>query len=359
MDKIETLLKELTEANGIPGHETEVRKLMRHHLESVGEVSHDKLGSLICRKPGDTVEPKVMLAAHMDEIGFIVSNITNQGFVKFTPSGGWWDHVLLAQRVVIETASGQVVGMIGAKPPHLLSDEERAKLLNNKDMYIDIGATSGEEVEKAGVRIADPVVPIGGFTILANGKTYLSKAFDDRVGCALAVTVMNRFSKDSHPNTLFAVATVQEEVGLRGARTGVEVADPDVAIVLEGTGATDVPGISGDRDAALGIGKGPIVTLYRQDMIPNLKLRNLLVDTATQHGIPLQIRANGIRGGTDGAVIHLHRSGVPTVVLSLPVRHIHSHGGIMHRDDFDGAVELLVRVLQKLDQKTVYDLTSW
>lgn len=359
MDELEVLLKKLVEASGIPGHETEVRNLVRHHFESVGEVNNDKLGSLICNKRGAKAGPRVMLAAHMDEIGFVVSHITDQGFIKFTTLGGWWDHVLLAQRVAIETADGRVIGMIGAKSPHLLSDEERGKLIDKKDMYIDIGATSREEVKKAGVRVADPIIPIGEFAILANGKTYLAKAFDDRVGCALEITVMNRLTSIGHPNTLFAVATVQEEVGLRGARTSAEVVDPDVAIILEGTGATDIPGMSGDEEHVMGIGKGPIVTLYRQDMIPNNKLSKLFVDTAEQHNISIQVRADGVRGGTDGAVIHLHRSGVPTVVLSLPVRHIHSHGGIMHRDDFDNAVELLVGVIQQLDQKTVTDLTAW
>ncbi len=359
MDKTETLLRELTGASGVPGHETEVRNLVRHYFESVGEVSHDRLGSLICSKRGDTAEPKVMLAAHMDEVGFMVSHITAHGFIKFAPAGGWWDHVLLAQRVAIESAGGRVVGMIGAKPPHFLSDKERGKLVDKKDMYIDIGATSREEVEGMGVRVADPIIPIGEFTILTNGKTYLAKAFDDRAGCALAITVMDRLAKVSHPNTLFTVATVQEEVGLRGARTSAEVVNPDVAIVLEGTAASDIPGMDGDENAVVGIGKGPIITLYRQDMIPNHKLSNLLVDTASQHGISIQVRADGVRGGTDGAVIHLHRNGVPTVVLSLPVRHMHSHNGIMHRADFDGAVELLVRIIQQLNQRTVTDLTAW
>lgn len=359
MDETEMLLKELTEASGIPGHEAEVRRLIRRHFELLGDVSHDRLGSLICKKGSEVAEPKVMLAAHMDEIGFVVSHITNEGFIKFAPLGGWWDHVLLAQRVMIKTAGGDVVGMIGAKPPHFLSDEERRKLVEKKDMYIDIGATSREEVEKAGVRVADPIVPISEFTILANARTYLAKAFDDRGGCALVITVTKKLLAVSHPNVLFAVATVQEEVGLRGARTSVEVVNPDVAIILEGTGANDVPGMTNERDVVLRLGQGPIVTFYRQDMIPNHKLRNLVIDTAKKYDIPVQIRADSVRGGTDGAVIHLHGSGVPTVVLSLPTRHIHSHGGIMHRDDFDGAVELLTKVIQELDQKTVADLTSW
>lgn len=360
MDDVEILLKELTEANGISGHETEVRHLIQRRLASLGEISHDKLGSVICRKPGDAPAPRIMVAAHMDEIGFIVSHITKDGFIRFSALGGWWDHVLLAQRVVIKTAKGDLVGTIGAKPPHLLSDEERSKLVEKKDMYIDIGATSGEEVEKAGVCVADPIFPVSPFAILASGKAYLSKAFDDRAGCALLITAVQRMLNVSHPNTVFAVATVQEELGLRGATTSVRVVNPDVAIVLESTMVNDMPGPSSDTNQIIRLGRGPVVTFYRQDMVPNHGLRTLLVDTAKKYGIPVQIRADGlIRGGTDGAAIHLHGSGVPTVVLSLPVRYIHSHGGILHRDDFNAAVELLTRVIRELDEKTVTDLTTW
>ncbi|MBE0430208.1 MAG: M42 family metallopeptidase [Dehalococcoidia bacterium] len=360
MDEVEGLLKELTEAGGIPGHEAEVRQLVRKHLGPLGDISYDRLGSVICEKRGEARGPKIMLAAHMDEIGFLVSHITKEGFIRFAALGGWWDQVLLAQRVRIKTAQGDVIGTIGAKPPHLLSDEERRKLVEKDNMYIDIGATSSDEVEKAGVRIADPIVPVSEFTVLASGRTYLSKAFDDRGGCAVMIAVTQRMVSLDHPNTLFAVATVQEEVGLRGAKTSVTLVNPDVAIVLEGTAANDMPGASNEGHQVLRLGGGPVVTFYRGDMIPNRHLRDLMIDIARKNAIPLQIRADGrVRGGTDGAAIHLHGSGVPTVVLSLPVRYVHSHGAIMHRADFDAAVELLTEVIRGLDQKTVTDMTAW
>jgi endoglucanase len=360
MDDVETLLKQLTEANGIAGHEVEVRHLIQRHFKSLGKVSYDRLGSVICKKSGDAPDPKIMLAAHMDEIGFIVSHITEDGFIRFSALGGWWDHVLLAQRVVIKTGKGDLVGMIGAKPPHLLSDEERGKLIEKKDMYIDVGATSREDVEKAGVCVADPILPVSPFAVLASGKAYLCKAFDDRAGCALLITAMQAMLNVSHPNTVFGVATVQEEVGLRGATTSVKVVNPDVAIVLEATATSDMPGTYKDTHQIVRLGQGPVVTFYRQDMIPNHGLRTLLVDTAKRYDIRLQIRADGgLRGGTDGAAIHLHGSGVPTVVLSLPVRYVHSHGGILYRDDFNAAVELLTRVIPELDKKTVTNLTAW
>lgn len=290
----------------------------------------------------------------MDEIGFMVKHITKEGFIRFTPLGGWWDQVLLAQRVVIKTGKGDVVGIIGAKPPHLLDQEERKKIVEKKNMYIDIGATSQEEIEEAGVRVGDPVVPVMQFTIMSNGKSYLAKAFDDRVGCALAIAVAQRFQKVKHPNTLYAIATVQEEVGARGATTSVEQINPDVAIILEVEIAGDVPGIK-PEESAVKLGGGPAMLAYDARMIPNLKLRDLVIDTAKEKKIPLQISA--MEGGaTDGGPIHLHKSGVPTVVLSVPTRHIHSHGSILRRDDFDRTVELAVAVILKLDKKTVADL---
>jgi putative aminopeptidase FrvX len=357
MDETEKLLKELTEADGVSGYEMEVRNVIRRYFEPLGEITQDKIGSLICKKTGDAVEPRVLLAGHMDEIGFMVKYVTKEGFIKFTPLGGWWDQVLLAQRVVIKTSKNDVIGVIGAKPPHLLSEEERKKLVEKKDMYIDIGATSQEEVEEAGVRVGDPVVPVGGFTVMANPKTYLAKAFDNRLGCALVIAAMQNLAGMSHLNTVFGVATVQEEVGVRGATTSVEVVNPDVGIILDVDIAGDVPGIK-PEESPVKLGGGPVVLVYDARMIPNLKLRDLVIDTAKRSDIPLQISA--IEGGsTDGAAVHLHKSGVPTVVLSIPTRHIHSHNSIFHRDDFDHSVTLLTKLIQELEEKTVANLTSW
>ena len=184
MDLTSQLLKELTEAHGIPGYEAPIREVVRKYLTPLGNLSQDKIGSVICQKHGNSEAPRVMLAGHMDEIGFMVKHITKEGFIKFLPLGGWFDQVLLGQRVVIQTRKGEVVGVLGAKPIHMLSADERRKVVEKADMYIDIGATSQEEVEQAGIRVGDPIVPRADFIPLANGKTYLSKAFDDRVGLA-------------------------------------------------------------------------------------------------------------------------------------------------------------------------------
>lgn len=355
MDSTLELLTELTEAHGVPGYEAPVRAVVRKHMEPLGEISQDKIGSVICKKTGSSETPRVMLAGHMDEIGFMVKHITKEGFIKFLPLGGWFDQVLLGQRVVINTRNGNVVGVIGAKPPHLLPADERDKVVKKKDMYIDIGASSKEEVEEAGVRPGDPVTPRSDFVILANGKTYLSKAFDDRVGTALVISTLKSLQEQDHPNTVFGVATVMEEVGLRGATTSVRAVDPDVAIILESDIAGDVPGIK-PEESTVALGQGPTMLIYDARMIPNLKLRDLVMDTAEEIDVPLQV--SYVEGGaTDGGAVHLHNTGVPTIVIGVAARHIHSHSSILHRDDYDRAVKLLIAVLKKLDAPAVAELT--
>lgn len=350
------LLKELTEVNGIPGYEAQVRAVVRKHLEPLGKLSQDKIGSVICKAEGSAEAPVVMLAGHMDEIGFMIKHVTKEGFLYFLPLGGWFDQVLLGQRVVIKTNKGEVVGVIGAKPPHLLPADQRTKVVKKQEMYIDIGATSKEEVEEAGVRPGDPAIPRADFVSLANGKTYLSKAFDDRVGVALMISSLQALKDGEHPNTIFGVATVQEEVGVRGATTSVRAVDPDVAIVLESDIAGDVPGIK-PEESSVKLGKGPTVLIYDARMIPNLMLRDYLIDTAKEIEVPVQV--SYIEGGaTDGAAIHLHKTGVPTIVVGVAARHIHSDSSIIHRDDYDNAVKLLVEIIKRLDMETVAGFTA-
>lgn len=337
----------------MPGYETEVRAVLRQYMSPLGDLSQDKLGSLICRQPGDG--PRVMLAGHMDEIGLIITHIDDSGFLKFLQLGGWWDQTLLSQRVIVKTHKGDVVGVVGAKPPHLLSADERSKMVEKKDMYIDIGSTSKAETEAAGVRVGDPVVPDSEFVVMAGGKTYLAKAFDNRVGCAVVIDVLRHYRNAAHPNDLYGVQTVMEEVGVRGATTSARAVDPDVAIVLESDIAGDVPGIKNEQ-SSVRLGGGPGLSVFDSRMIPNTKLRNLVIDTAAEQGIPLQF-SNMPGGATDGAAIHMNNVGVPTVVIGVPSRHIHSHGSIIHRDDYDNAVKLVTALVAKLDAATVAELT--
>jgi endoglucanase len=356
MDLIQQLLRELTEAHGVPGYEAPVREVVRGYLQGLGQIEQDKTGNLICTKGGSAAAPRVMLAGHMDEIGFMVKHITKEGFLKFIPLGGWFDQVLLGQRVIIKTSQGDVVGVIGAKPPHLLPAEERNKLVKKNEMYIDIGASSQEEVEAAGVRLGDPVIPRADFVPLANGKTYLSKAFDDRVGTALVISALQGLQGQEHPYTVYGAVTVMEEIGLRGATTGVRSVDPDVALVLESDIAGDVPGIRPD-ESPVKLGGGPTVLIYEGRMIPNQRLRDLIIETAKDINVPLQISFVEA-GGTDGGAIHLHGTGVPTAVIGVAARHIHSHSSIIHRQDYEDAVKLLLAVIMRLDAATVAGLTA-
>jgi endoglucanase len=353
MDFTENLLKELTETPGVSGYETPIRSIIRNYLGKYGELSQDKIGSVICRKQGTAEKPRIMLAGHMDEIGFMVKQITPEGFIKFLPLGGWFDQVLLGQRVVIQTHRGEVVGVIGAKPPHLLTAEERDKVVKRKDMYIDIGALSKDDVDAAGVQLGDPRAD---FVELAGGLTYLSKAFDDRVGTALVISTLEELKSKGHPNTVYGVATVMEEVGLRGATTSVRAVDPDVAFILESDIAGDVPGIK-PEESAIKLGQGPTIVLFDARMIPNILFRDLVLETAKQIGVPVQLSA--IEGGaTDGGVIHLHGTGVPTIVICVAARHIHSHSSIIHRHDYDNAVKLISTLIERLDANTVASLTE-
>jgi putative aminopeptidase FrvX len=355
MDQTERLLQEITEASGVSGYEGDVRAVMRRYLEAhavQAVIEQDKMGSFIGKHVGGSERPRVMLAGHMDEIGFMVKLITKEGFIRFVPLGGWWDQVLLGHRVVIKTAKADVIGVLGAKPPHLLGAEERKKIVEKDDMYIDVGACSEEEVREMGVRPGDPIIPISEFTIMANPKFYLSKAFDNRVGCALAMQTLCQLAEPEsggHPNAIYAVGTVQEEVGLRGAKTSAFAIDPDVGIILEVDIAGDVPGIK-PEESTVKMGGGPTLLVYDARMIPNLKLRDLVIVTAEELGIPLQFSAMP-GGATDGGMIHMHNEGVPT-------RHIHSHNALLHRDDYDRALQLVVALVKKLDAETVAGLTS-
>ena len=351
LDPTEVLLKELTEINGIAGSEKEVARAMEKHLKAITKVSYDKLGSIICRKDGQSKAPRVMLAGHMDEVGFLVKTITKEGFIKFIPIGGWFSQVILGQRVVVKTRDGEIFGVVGSKPPHELDDEERKKVVQIKDMHIDVGATRGFDVEKTlGVRVGDPIFPWSPFQILGNPKTYLAKAWDDRIGCAMMIEVLRRLTRERHPNSVFAVGTVQEEVGLRGATTSAAVVDPDVAFALDVSIAHDTPSFGVEEVEALG--SGPAIFVYDRSMVPNRNLLDMTIDLAAKHKIPYHLTTID-KGGTDTGKIHMNKAGVPSLVIGVATRYIHSHVGIIHRADYDNAVKLITALVMALDARTV------
>jgi endoglucanase len=346
------LLSELTEVNGVPGFESRVTSIMRDRLTGVADCCTDNLGSLIARLDGASDRPHVMLAGHVDEIGFMVKLITEDGFVQFASLGGWWDQVLLAQRVVIETSNGPVTGVIGSKPPHLLPDEERSKVVKRKKMFIDVGAKDREEAtEVFGIRPGDPIVPWSPFEVMQNEDRLLAKAWDDRVGVALAIEALQALDGEDHPNTLFGVGTVQEEVGLRGAETAADVVEPDVALILETAIAGDVPGIS-DDESNVELGGGVTIYVLEGSAIPNLRLRDLAIDLCEERGLDYQLTVLE-RGGTDAGKIHLHNTGVPSLALGVPTRHIHTHAGIISAADYQTTLRLVIAMCESLDEETV------
>lgn len=349
MDDTLQMLKDLAEAPGISGQETAARQVMRRYLEPLSEISTDNLGSIIGRKVGRAGGPKIMVAGHLDEIGFMVTRITDEGYLKFQTIGGWWEQVMLAQRVEVYTREGPVLGVIGSKPPHILSPEERSKVVDRKAMFIDIGAGSRAEAEGWGVRPGDPVVPVGPFAQLRNPDLLMAKAWDNRFGCALAIEALRRLG--DHPNEVYAVGTVQEEVGLRGAATTTNLIAPDIGIALDTGIAGDMPGVTPD-DAAGKVGAGPVLLIFDGSMIPNTALRNLVIDVAEAEGIPLQFdKMPG--GGTDAGRMHIFGGGVPSVVLGIAVRYIHTHAAIMSRKDFEQSADLLAAIIRRLDAETV------
>jgi endoglucanase len=353
------LLKTLTETPGVSGYEDPVRKKLAEYLMPLSsELLEDRLGSLIAIKAGATEDgPKIMLAAHMDEVGLMVTRITDAGFIKFQKLGGWWDPVLLDQRVQLYTSKQMVTGVIGAKAPHILTPEEKTQPATINSMFIDIGASSKEDVEKLGIRSGDPAVPDSQFGMCGNFRTFMGKALDDRVGCAMIVELFRELKATRLAETIYGVLTVQEEVGIRGAGTSVSVVRPDLAIVLDITVATDTPDISvSDVVSMTGLGKGPVICFYDASMIPHIPLRDFVVRVAEENHIPYQIEIMP-GGGTDAGKIHLYRQGVPSIVVGIPVRYIHDHVGIANMDDYHNAIKLTLTLIKMLDADTVESIT--
>lgn len=355
-DETLTMLKELTDAKGIPGNEKEPRDVMKKYIKNYAdEVITDGLGSLIAKKVGDENGPKIMVTGHLDEVGFMVTRIDDQGFIFFQPVGGWWNQVMLAQRVTIMTRKGDITGVIGSKPPHILSPEQRKKPVEIKDMFIDIGASSKEEAEEIGVRPGDSIVPYFEFTVMKNEKVLLAKAWDNRIGCAIAIEVLKQLQNEKHPNIVYGVGAVQEEIGLRGAKTAAYQINPDIGFAVDVGVAGDMPGVS-DKEAAGKMGKGPQIIVYDASMVSHKGLRDFVVDTAEELNIPFQYDAMA-GGGTDAGSIHVTHQGVPALAITVPTRYIHSHAAMLHRDDFENAVKLIVEVIKKLDRDAVNKIT--
>jgi endoglucanase len=343
---IQENLEKLSNACGVTGREEDVRNLMITLMKPYADqVVVDKMENVIALKKGKKNAPKVMLAAHMDEIGLMVKTISKEGFLQFTKMGGIDDRILNAQKVLVYTKNGPLNGIIGSKPPHIQKEEERKKIIAYDELFIDIGAESKEDAAKMGAKVGDPV----GFDIkyAKIGKdTVIGKAFDDRVGCAVMIETLKLLEKTDC--TVYAVGTVQEEVGLRGAATAAFGVDPDVGIALDVTVAGDVPGVR-EFDTTVKMGKGPALTVTDSGLITHPKVLRLLLDTAEENKIPYQLET-GLMGSTDAARIAMTRQGVPSGTISIGTRYIHSPVGMLSLKDAEDSAKLTVAAIRKIQK---------
>ncbi|GAB3792110.1 M42 family metallopeptidase [Virgibacillus kimchii] len=341
------LFRNLTELQGAPGNEKLVRTFMKKELGKYADkVIQDNLGGVFGVKNGEG--PKVMVAGHMDEVGFMVTQITKNGMIRFQTLGGWWNQVLLAQRVQVMTDNGPVVGVIGSIPPHNLTPEQRKKPMEIKNMLIDVGADDKEDAEKIGVKPGQQIVPLTPFTPMANEKKILAKAWDNRYGCGLSIELLKELQNETVPNQLYSGATVQEEVGLRGAQVAANMIKPDIFYALDASPANDA---KGDEKEFGHIGKGALLRIFDRTMITHRGMREFILDTAESNNIPYQFFVS--QGGTDAGRVHISNDGVPSAVVGICSRYIHTSASIIHVDDYAAARELLVKLVKQTDQNTV------
>jgi len=351
------LFRRLSESFGPSGFERETASIVISTMEDLGIPCRvNRLGSVTFESEGSSERPLVLVPGHMDEVGFCVTGIHRKtGFLTFEQLGGWFDQVLLGQRVTVRTPKGDLAGVISATPPHLIPQEERKKVVTKDKMYIDIGTASREETEGLGVRIGDPVVPESPFSLIREGRVAMGKAFDDRVGTLVAMEVVKMLQGENHPNTVMGAATTQEEVGCRGAKTIAQEVHPDVCLTIEVDISGDVPGTS-DKTAPARMGKGVSILTLDSSMIPNQPLKEYVIGVAEGASIPYQLSILP-KGGTDAGPIHVSGVGCPSIVLGVPTRHIHSHVGILDLRDVQAMIDLVVECARGMDENTVSSFT--
>ncbi|MHA1472617.1 MAG: M42 family metallopeptidase [Promethearchaeota archaeon] len=340
---VKALQEELSNLIGVSGYEGDVSNFILNLIEKEGladKVWIDPLGNVLAKKEGTSGKNKILLDAHMDEIGFMVSHIEKKGFLRFVPIGGWDRRILLGQSIVIRSEVGKLLhGIIGSKPPHLTSANERKKVVEIPEMYIDIGMSSEKEVNENQINIGSTGTLFTPFLDFPNNMIR-GKAFDDRTGCNLLLHIMRRLKEDSSmaDSVLFNFA-VQEEVGGRGAITGAFKLKPTMALAIENTTAGDVPGIR-EAEIPAYIGKGPAITIADKSMISSPKVNERLTKNAELKNIPYQFKKPAY-GGTDAGKIHISREGVPSSVVSVPCRYIHSPTSLLKLEDLINTINLV------------------
>ncbi len=341
-------LKKLINSHSPSGYEKDAASLVKRRASEYSNVSVDVNGNVISaiKKKG---EPKVMLAGHVDEIGYMVKYIDDKGFLYFTPIGGVDLHLVPGQRVIVKSKEGDVFGIVGRKPIHLQDTSERTKITKIENMWIDIGAKDKKEALKK-VSTGDPAIPAVGFETLS-GSRIAGRGFDDKAGVFVINECVRILSKKSISASVYGVSTVQEELGLRGARTSAYGISPDVGIAVDVTFAADVPGIDKRKIGEVKLGCGPVIARG-----PNInpKLFSRLVSIAKKHKIPYQVEGISRGTGTDANIIQMTRSGVATGLISIPNRYMHSPVEVIDTNDLENAVKLITEFVISLTGKTSF-----
>lgn len=345
------LMKRLTQAMAISGDEQEVAQILKEEYTKLNlPIEYDGLGSIFAYKASKVAQAKtLMIAAHMDEVGFIISSITDEGALKIAPVGGWWSQVLLSQRVLVKNKKNEKFkGTIASIPPHLLTEQEQSKPMEIKHMLVDIGCSSKEDVLSLGVQVGDAMILEGSFEVLDQGQRLLSKAWDNRYGCVLGIELLQALKDVDLNVNLYVGASVQEEVGLRGATTSAFKLDPDLAIVFDCSPAND---LSGNKQSFGQLGKGPLVRFIDANYLPHRGFINHYVDLLEKHSIPFQYYQS--LGGTDAGAIHKSKEGVPTLTQCICARNIHSSSSIIDLSDYEHALQSSIAMVTSLNDATI------
>lgn len=349
------LLKQISEVNGVSGFEVEATRFVKNYLSDCNlEFDYDNLGSLIALKKSKKKNaPKILFTAHIDEVGFMVSKIEESGYLKFEPVGGWWGHVALAQRYIITTSTGkEFLGVTGSKPPHGMGMDERSKVLELKNMFLDIGVKSKKEALDLGINVGDIITPDSKFATLANPRFLLGKAWDDRICVAATMEMLKDLSKEELSCDLYVASTVQEEVGLRGAKTVTYRVKPDIGIALDVTMSNDLPGTNGNDTK---LGSGIALSIMDRSVIGHTGLKSYVEKICKDNKIPYTFDVLPA-GGTDSGEIHKSFDGIINMTISIPCRYFHSHISVVDIEDYNNLVKVISLIVKNLDQKVLTKL---
>jgi putative aminopeptidase FrvX len=341
------LLETLSNAFGPSANEEAVREILEKELKGYADETRvDKLGNIFFHHHGKGDCPKIMLCAHMDEVGFLITFVEKDGFLRFETLGGIADNILPGQRILLRGEKGYIKGIIGTKPPHIMTPEEQNKVIPKENLFIDIGAESLEAAKEKGADVGIMGVFDVNFTDLGGGY-YRGKAFDDRAGCTVMAEAFKTL-KDS-PCNIIAVGSVQEELGMRGARTAAWQIDPDYGLALEGTFVADVPDTRPDRTSSK-LKDGPVITIMDRTVFTHPIILKTLVNTGREKKIPFQFKKVPV-GGTDAGAIHLTKAGIPSGTVAVPCRYIHGPASITHVDDLKNTILLVTEFIKTISKK--------